>query len=81
MKLIYIDEAGNTGAKADPDQPIHMIGALIVDQNQIRKIEIKLRILAEICADLINASGHFVLVDQIEFHGSELYGGKKYFPT
>ena len=42
MKLIYLDEAGNTGSKADPDQPIHMIGSLIVDEAHVRPIEIRL---------------------------------------
>ncbi len=76
MKLIYIDEAGNTGKKADPDQPIHMIGALIADQGQIRGIEVGLNALAAHCArgldDPVNADG-------LEFHGSDLFGGNKLF--
>jgi hypothetical protein len=32
VKLIYVDESGNTGSKRDPNQPIHMNGAVIVDE-------------------------------------------------
>lgn len=38
MFLIYTDEAGNTGCKKDRDQPIHMIGALIVHAEQVRPV-------------------------------------------
>lgn len=76
MKLIYIDEAGNTGKKPDPDQPIHMIGALIVDQGQISGIEAKLNVVARRCAEAI---GREVSADGLEFHGSDLFGGNKVF--
>ncbi len=79
MKLIYIDEAGNTGTKADPDQPIHMIGTLIVDQSQVRGIEVKLNEIAERCAVSITSSGHKVSADAVEFHGTDLFGGNKVF--
>lgn len=79
MKLIYLDEAGNTGSKADPDQPIHMIGSLIVDQSQVRPIEVRLNDLAERCRTLIRAAGHLVPADPIEFHGTDLFGGRGAF--
>lgn len=79
MKLIYLDEAGNTGSKADPDQPIHMIGSLIVDQAHVRFIEVKLNDLAERCRTLIRAAGCPVPTDPIEFHGADLSGGKGAF--
>lgn len=79
MKLIYLDEAGNTGSKADPDQPIHMIGSLIVDQAHVRLIEVKLNELAERCRTLIRAAGCPVPTDPIEFHGADLFGGKRAF--
>lgn len=79
MKLIYIDEAGNTGTKADPDQPIHMIGALIVDQSKIRSIELRLNALAEVCVEKLSEAGQTASADQIEFHGAEIFSGKKVF--
>lgn len=79
MKLIYLDEAGNTGSKADPDQPIHMVGSLIVDQAHVRLIEARLNELAERCRTLIHAAGHPVPTDPIEFHGADLFGGKGAF--
>ena len=79
MKLIYLDEAGNTGSKADPDQSIHMIGSLIVDQAHVRPIEIRLNGLAERCRDLIRAAGRPTPSDPIEFHGTDLFGGRGAF--
>ena len=79
MKLIYLDEAGNTGSKADPDQPIHMIGSLIVDEAHVRPIEVRLNDLAERCQTLIRAAGCPVPTDPIEFHGADLFGGKGVF--
>lgn len=79
MKLIYLDEAGNTGSKADPDQPIHMIGSLIVDQAHVRFIEVRLNELAERCRTLIRAAGRPEPTDPIEFHGADLFGGKGLF--
>lgn len=79
MKLIYLDEAGNTGSKADPDQPIHMVGSLIVDQAHVRPIEVRLNALAERCRTLIRAAGHAVPADPIEFHGADIYGGRGLF--
>jgi hypothetical protein len=79
MKLIYIDEAGNTGKKADPDQPLHMIGALIVDESQVRAIEVMLNDIALEYADLIAKAGHGIRSADLEFHGSEIFGGKKAF--
>ena len=79
MKLIYLDEAGNTGSKADPDQPIHMIGSLIVDEARVRAIEIRLNALADRCRTLIQAAGCPVPTDPIEFHGADIYGGRGLF--
>lgn len=76
MKLIYLDEAGNTGSKADPDQPIHMIGSLIVDHAHVRPIEVKLNALAERCRTLIRSAGRPAPTDPIEFHGADIFGGK-----
>jgi hypothetical protein len=79
MKLIYIDEAGNTGRRADPDQPIHMIGSLIVDQAQVRGIEVKLNEIAERCAKSVSSPLHSLSADKVEFHGTDLFGGNKSF--
>ena len=79
MRLIYLDEAGNTGSKADPDQPIHMIGSLIVDERHVRSIEVRLNEVAAECAQVLRGSGHFATADAIEFHGAELFGGRGMF--
>jgi len=39
MYLIYIDESGNTGARKDPAQPIHLIGAMMVECEKVRTLE------------------------------------------
>ena len=79
MKLIYLDEAGNTGAKADPDQPIHMIGSLIVDQGQIRDIEQQLEGIAEQALLKMQGGPIRPLAEGLEFHGADLFNGKKMF--
>lgn len=79
MKLIYIDEAGNTGTKADPSQPIHMIGTLIVDQWQIKEVEDKVNAIALETEKKISGPRHFIPADDIEFHGSDLFNGKEIF--
>jgi hypothetical protein len=68
-----MDETGNTGWKADPANPVHMIGCLVVDAQRVRAFESE---LAEI------AGRHFPKVHRtrgFEFHGAELFGGKGYF--
>ena len=88
MRFIYIDEAGNTGRRADPDQPIHMVGALIVDETQVRGLEIVLNELGRETANKLTRAGHRsaaldvgpekfpVQGHEVEFHGAEIYGGR-----
>lgn len=69
MFLIYTDESGNTGHKKDPDQPIHMIGALIVRAEQVRPIN----------EAIVAILKHFALktsVEEVEIHGVEIFAGK-----
>jgi len=36
MRFAYMDETGNTGRRFDdPDQPIHMILSLVVDESRV----------------------------------------------
>lgn len=73
MKLIYIDEAGNTGDKADPDQPIHMLGALIVPEDQVRPAETAIRSVAK------KYFGDAAVDPGVELHGHHIRGGKGAF--
>ncbi len=75
MKLIYIDESGNTGTRSDDTlQPYHLIAALAVDDCIVRDIENDIRTLG---------LKHFSEVSRntdFEFHGYEIHKGKgRYF--
>jgi hypothetical protein len=73
MFLAYMDESGNTGRKADPSQPIHMLGCLIVKDTSVRPME---DAISEV------ATKHFPTLigkDGFEFHGAEMYSGKGLF--
>ena len=74
MRLIYLDESGNTGNRRDdPDQPLHLIACVIVDEGQVRGLE-----------DAIDTItfGRFPdarLEDGFELHGADLYRGNGLF--
>lgn len=73
MYLAYMDECGNTGLNADPDQPIHLLGCLLVKEDKVRPLE---EAIAEITAKhFAEHSKH----DRFEWHGTDLYGGKGFF--
>lgn len=73
MRFAYMDEAGNTGRRYDdPDQPIHMILSLVVDEANIRTLhqhvrEAGRRHFPDHCDD-----------PEFEFHGQHLYGQRGY---
>ncbi|MFM2045392.1 MAG: hypothetical protein RLY86_3968 [Pseudomonadota bacterium] len=75
VKLIYIDEAGNTGTKADPNQPYHMLGTLIVDETQVRPAEMAVRDIAHRYLPAGRGTA------DIELHGQHIRGGKGVFRT
>lgn len=73
MYLAYMDEAGNTGTCADPNQPVHMLGCLLVEDAAVRAME-------DAIADV--GKRHFPqlsLQPGFEFHGAHLYSGKAIF--
>lgn len=72
MKLFYLDEAGNTGGKVDPDQPLHIIGALIVDGDVARHMELRLIEIAD------QYFGRNATNDDFEFKGSDIKSGDGY---
>lgn len=75
MYLIYTDEAGNTGTKKDADQPIHMIGALLVEDSKVEKLADDFRtIVAARFPDIFWQNG-------FEVHGSAVFGGDGLFKT
>ena len=40
MKLIYIDDSGNTGKKLDDEkQPLFLLGGFIIDENIWKKVD------------------------------------------
>jgi len=73
MKLIYLDEAGNTGRKADSDQPIHLIGCLIIDSAVAHSVE------REIRAESKRIFGQQADSPEFELHGYDIYGGRNAF--
>lgn len=70
MKFIYLDEAGNTGRKVDASQPYHILAAIIVDAEKVRKVESDVRALSD---KHFNTNGR---IGKIEFHGYEIRSGK-----
>jgi Protein of unknown function (DUF3800) len=73
MRFAYMDEAGNTGRRFDdPDQPIHLILSLVVDEANIPAIHQHVRDAGRRhfpnhCDD-----------PEFEFHGQHLYGQRGY---
>ncbi|HEX5984805.1 MAG TPA: DUF3800 domain-containing protein [Solirubrobacterales bacterium] len=69
-----MDEAGNTGRKCDePAQPIHLILALTVDEENIAALHEHIRETGR-----RHCPGD-CQEDQFEFHGHDLYAGNSYF--
>lgn len=70
MHLIYLDESGNSGVNlSDPQQPIFVLGALVVPEQKWKAIE----------ADLIQRIDVFFdgsIPDRFEIHASEIRGGR-----
>ncbi len=68
MHLIYIDESGNTGRNlSDPDQPVFVLGALVVGESSWQPIEAELE--GAIRKHGPNAGGEY------EIHGGDLRQG------
>lgn len=68
-----MDETGNTGTKADPAQPIHLIGCLIIEDAAVRPLE-----------DALSAIAAAYFPDKakeqaFEFHGAEMFQGSGIF--
>ena len=73
MHLIYIDESGNTGLNlADPQQPIFVLGALVVPEMSWQAIETELEAA-------IAQYGPEGMDKDAEIHGSDLRQGKGAF--
>ena len=67
MIICYLDESGNTGRKlGDPDQPFHVLAAVMVREDRIQEMSQQLDDLAA------RAPTREKL---IEYHGQELFGG------
>lgn len=73
MKLIYIDEAGATGVRANPAQPIHLLAAMLVDEAKVRSIEDDVRTLGYKHFGAKSGDTAF------EFRGYDIYHGNGYF--
>jgi hypothetical protein len=73
MYLAYMDEAGNTGRKADADQPVHMLGCLLVEDSCVRPLEDAIAAVATKHFPKLSTKSDF------EFHGALLYSGKGIF--
>lgn len=73
MYFAYMDESGNSGTKSDPNQPIHLLGCLLVEENRIRPFEEALHAIA-----VKHFSGQ---AGEIEFKGAELFAGSGAFKS
>jgi hypothetical protein len=72
--LAYLDETGNTGRDLrSADQPLHIIGALLVREDQIPALQAAVRDLARELFPLEHLDPGF------EFHGAEIFGGSGRF--
>ena len=71
MIFAYMDESGNSGEKSDPNQPIHLLGCLLVHESSLTDFEQDLDDIAEDCfGDSLSPA---------EFRASDIYSGKKSF--
>jgi hypothetical protein len=74
LRFAYMDEAGNTGRKLDePDQPIHLILSLVIDEAKIAAAHEHIREVARRhCPDdCLDAA--------FEFHGADLFAARGAF--
>ncbi len=73
MYFIYLDESGNTGKDhTSINQPIHFISGVAIKRDCMQKVENDVKRL------LPNFLPHSQNYD-FEFHGEEMFRGKKYF--
>lgn len=74
MRLAYMDEAGNTGRRCDdPNQPVHLILSLVVDESRVVDLHDHVREIAR---------RHFprdCREYDFEFHGQDLFSGRGSF--
>lgn len=70
MHLIYLDESGNSGTNlADPQQPIFVLGALIVPENKWKTIEYEI-------IEIIDSFFEGKVPENFEIHANEIRGGR-----
>lgn len=71
MRFAYMDEAGNTGRKLDePDQPIHLILSLVVDESKIAAVHEHVREVGrQLCPAICDQP-------EFEFHGADLFAAR-----
>ena len=73
MHLIYIDESGNTGLNlSDPQQPVFVLGALVVPESLWQTIELELEQSIKIHSPQVHES-------EAEIHGGDLRQGSGVF--
>lgn len=73
MHLIYIDESGNTGINlSDPQQPVFVLGALVVHESLWQIIEAELEAAIKACCP-------FIADSEAEIHGGDLRQGTGLF--
>lgn len=68
-----MDESGNSGEKSDPNQPIHLLGCMVVDASNVNEFESELDELAR---------AYFPTTwKEVELRGHDIYSGKKQFKS
>jgi hypothetical protein len=66
-----MDESGNSGEKSDPNQPIHLLGCMVVDASKVNDFEAALDEVAK---------AHFPSTwRQVEFKAHDIFSGKRQF--
>ncbi len=73
MHLIYLDESGNSGNNlTDPQQPVFVLGALIVPETKWVSIETS---ILQVVSDYFDGS----IADNFEIHATDIRNGTRHF--
>lgn len=77
MRIAYMDETGNTGRRLDaPEQPIHMILTLVVDEEKVTTVHDHVRATARRFCPGDCERPDFELHGQELFHGQGAFSGR-----
>jgi len=73
MHLIYLDESGNSGCNlTDPQQPVFVLGALIIPENQWISVE---NSILSVISDYFQGE----IPEKFEIHATDMRNGTRHF--